>query len=63
MQITCKTMSAYHVRHVVSYVIRRDRLAIKFDRTEIAFILALVHGLKRLADERGEETGMTKENP
>ena len=41
VQITCNTPSAYHVQHVVLRATgyRRDSLAIKFDRVEIAFIL------------------------
>ena len=40
MQITCNTSSAYHVQNVY-HVVRRDNSTIKFDRVEIAFILAL----------------------
>ena len=41
VQITCNTSGAYHVQHVVCDVVPRDSSAIKFDRVEIAFILAL----------------------
>ena len=38
VQITCNTSGDDHVQHVM---VRRDSSAIKFGRTEIAFILAL----------------------
>ena len=41
VQITCNTSSAFYLEHIVCYVLRRDSSAIKFDRVEIAFILAL----------------------
>ena len=41
MQITCNTSSAYHVQHAVCHLVQRDSSAIKFDRAEITFILAL----------------------
>ena len=34
--------------HFVCHVVRRDSSAIKFDRVEIAFILALFYWLKQL---------------
>ena len=40
-----------------------DSSAIKFDRVEIAFILALLYWLKPLTDEVGEETGALGEYP
>ena len=40
-QITCNTSSAYRVQHAVCHLVRRDSSAVKFDRVEIAFILAL----------------------
>ena len=43
--ITCGTKSAYHV-HVVWHVVRRASSSIESDRVEIAFILALIYGLK-----------------
>ena len=43
VQITCNTLSAYHVQHIVCHVVRRDSSAIKFDRVQIAFILALFY--------------------
>ena len=43
VQITCNTSSAYPVLHVVCHVVRRDSSAIKFDRVEITFILALIY--------------------
>ena len=45
VQITCNTSSAYHVQHVVCQVVRRDSSAIKFDRIQIAFTLALFYWL------------------
>ena len=38
VQITCNTSNAYHVRHVVCHVVRRDSSVVKSDRVEIAFI-------------------------
>ena len=61
--ITCNTSSAYHVEHVVCHVVGRDSSAIRFDRIEIAFILALSYFLKPLTDEGGEETRVPGENP
>ena len=46
VQITCNTSSAYHVQHVC-HVGRRDSSAIKFDRVEIVFILAVFYWLKK----------------
>ena len=43
--------------------VRRDRLPIKFDRVEIAFIVALLYWLKPLTHGGGEETGVPGENP
>ena len=40
VQIMCNTSSAYHVQHAVCHFVRRDSSAIKFDRAEIAFMLA-----------------------
>ena len=56
VQITCNTSGAFHAQHTVCHVVRIDSSAIKFDRAEIAFILASFHWLKPLTDERGEET-------
>ena len=50
MKITCNTSSAYHVQCVVCHLVRRDGLAVTFDRVEIAFILALFYWLKPLSD-------------
>ena len=44
-------------------MVQRDSSATKFDRVEIAFILALLHWLKPLTNEGGEETGVSEENP
>ena len=62
MQIMCNTTSAQHVQHVC-HLVRRDSSAIKFDRVEITFILALFYWLKLLTDEGREETGAPGENP
>ena len=35
------TSGAYHVQYVVVHVMHRDTSAIKFDRVEISFILAI----------------------
>ena len=41
VQITCNTLSAYHVQPAVCHLVQRDGSAIKFDRDEIAVISAL----------------------
>ena len=41
VQIMCNTSSVYHMQHAVCHLVRRDSSAIKMDRVEIAFILAL----------------------
>ena len=48
VQITCNTPSAYHVQPAACHLVRRDSSAIKFDRVEISFILALFCWLKPL---------------
>ena len=63
MQITCNTLNAHHVQYVVSPVVRWDSSAIKFDRAEIAIILASFYWPKRLIDEGGKETGVPGGNP
>ena len=40
------------MQRVVCHLVRRDSSAIKFDRVEIAFILALLYWLKPLTDEQ-----------
>ena len=62
-QITCNTLSAYHAQRVVCHLVRRDSSATKFDRVEIAFILALFYWLKPLTNEGGEKTRAPGENP
>ena len=62
VQIMCNRSSACHVQHVC-HVVRRDSSATKFDRVEIASILALFYWLKPLTAEGGEETGVPGENP
>ena len=44
-------------------MVRRASSTIKFDRVEIAFIVALFYWLKPLTNEGGEETGVPGENP
>ena len=39
-QIMCNTSSDYHVQHALRHLVGRDSSAVKFDRVEIAFILA-----------------------
>ena len=52
MQITCNTSSVYHAQcHVMCHVVRRDSSAIKFDRIEIAFVVALFYWLNYYSDE------------
>ena len=60
--IVCRSR-AYQVQPAVCHLVRRDSSAVKFDRVEIAFILALFYWLKPLTDEGGEETGVPGENP
>ena len=52
VKITCNTSSAYHMQCVVCHLVRRDSSAIKFDRVEIAFILALLYGLETIKKNR-----------
>ena len=42
------TSGAFHVQHVTSHMEQEDSSTIKFDRAEIAFIVAVFHGLKPL---------------
>ena len=58
MQIMCNSSSAFHLQPIVCCEVRRDSSAVKFDRDEIAFILALFYWLKPLTVEGGEETGV-----
>ena len=51
------------MQHVVRHEVRRDSSAIKFDKDEIAVILALFYWLKRLTNEGWKETGVPGENP
>ena len=48
------------MQRVLCHLVQRDSSAVKFDRVEIAFILALFYWLEPLTNEGGEETG---ENP
>ena len=65
-QVAGAQSCANHVQHigqhVVCHMVRRDSSAIKFDRIEIAFILASSDLLKPLIDG-GEETGVPGQNP
>ena len=63
VQITSNTSSAYHVKLAVRHFERGDSSALKFDRVEIAFFLALFYWLKQLMDEGGEETGVVTKTP
>ena len=63
VQITCNTSSTYHMQHVVYHMAQRNSSAIKFDRVEIAYIVALSYWLKPLTNEGGEETRVPRENP
>ena len=49
--------------HVMCHVVQRDSSAIKFDRVEIAFMLALFYWVNHQPNEGGEETGVPGENP
>ena len=63
VQITCNTSGAHHVQHVVCHVVQRDSSAIKFDRVEIAFILAIFYRQKLLTDEGGGGRGGNRRKP
>ena len=64
VQITCNTLSAYHVQHVACHLVRRDSSAIKFDSVNncvyFSFFILLA---EPLSSEGGEETGVPGENP
>ena len=62
-QNTYNTSGAFHVQLVVCHEIGRDRSAIKSDRAKISFNQALFYCLKPMADEVGEETGVSREDP
>ena len=47
------------MKHAVCHLVRRDSSASKFDRVQIAFILALSLLAEPLNDEGGEETGVS----
>ena len=51
VQITCKTLGAYHMQHDMCHTVQRDSSAIKVDRAAITSILALFYWLKPLTDE------------
>ena len=53
-QVMCNTLGAYRVHHAMCHVAQRRNSAVKFDRSEIAFTLALFHWLKPLMDRVGE---------
>ena len=65
--IACKSRATHRAlitcNMLCGHVVRRDSSAVKSDRIELAFILALFYWLKRLTDEGGEETGVPGENP
>ena len=68
--ITCNTSGAYHVQHAVCRTERRDSSAIKLDRADITFMLALFYWLKLMKDGRktrvlidpSPSTGRSSEN-
>ena len=59
VKIKCNTPKVYHVQRVVCHLVWRDSSAIKFDRVEITFILALLHWLKPLTDKYGLNSNWT----
>ena len=66
MQLVERLSRATYRAHItcnMCHLVRRDRSAIKFERVEIAFILALFYWLESITDEGGEETGVPEENP
>ena len=62
-KIMRNTLSSYHMQRIMCHVMRRDSSAIKFDRAEIIFILALFFLAEPLVAEGGEETRVPGENP
>ena len=52
-----------HVKHVMGHMVRRDSSAMKYDRVETVFSLALFRWLKLLTNERREEIKVSRENP
>ena len=62
VQITWNAWGTHHMQHAKRHGVRRDSSDIKFDRDEIAFILALFYCLKPITDEGGEETRAPGEN-
>ena len=63
LRITYSRSSAYHVQYVMCHLMRRDSSAIKFDRVEIAFILALFYWLKPLPDKEGMKPEYSEKTP
>ena len=63
MQIASNTRAPRATCRVTCHAVRRDSSAIKIDRVEIVFNLALFYWLNHYADEGGEETGVPGENP
>ena len=43
VQITCNTSGAHHVQFVGCLMVQGDSSAVKFDRIQIAIILALIY--------------------
>ena len=62
VQILCN-IRCNHVQHAMCHAVRRDSSAVKFDKVEIAIILALFYWLTRLNNEEREENGVSGENP
>ena len=63
---------ANHVQHIeplsratciTCHMVRRDCSAVKFDRVEVAFMLAFILLAEQLTGEGGEETGVPGKKP
>ena len=63
VQIMCNLSGAHQVQHVVCHMVWRDSSAKKFDKVEIAYILASFYWLKQLTNEGGEEPENQKKTP
>ena len=51
------------MQHVMSHVVQRDSLAVKFDRAEIIFILALFYWLNHSPMMKGRKREYPKKTP
>ena len=63
VRFICSTSNTYHVQHVVYHAVQRDSPANKFERVELAFILALFRWLNLSINQEVEENGVPAEHP